>query len=161
MSTAKGSTPWRSAWTAPRIALRAVLAALLLGVAASAMALHPKDFQSPEEEARYRALAHELRCVMCQNQSLADSPAGVADDMRAQVLVLVREGRSDDEVKAWFQARYGDFVLYRPEVTPVTWALWFGPFLLLLVGAAIVVVVVRRQQAQAPAVPPAEDRQEW
>lgn len=151
------STPARRTSTL----LRRVLLVLSLLVAGAALALHPKDFQSPEEETRYRELARELRCVMCQNQSLADSPAGVADDMRTQVLALIREGKSDAEIKEWFHARYGDFILYRPEVTPVTWALWFGPFLLLLVGAAIVVVVVRRQQAQAPAVPPAEDRQEW
>ncbi len=142
-------------------ALRLVLLALALLVGGTAAALHPKDFQSPEEEARYRALAKELRCVMCQNQSLADSPAGVADDMRRQVLTLIREGKSDAEVTAFFQARYGDFILYRPEVKPVTWALWFGPALLLLVGAGVVVSIVRRQKNDAPATPPAEDRQEW
>jgi cytochrome c-type biogenesis protein CcmH len=142
-------------------ALRTTFAVLLLAFAGLALALHPKDFQSPEEEARYRELARELRCVMCQNQSLADSPAGVADDMRKQVLSLIREGKSDAEIKDWFHARYGDFILYRPEVTPVTWALWFGPFVLLLVGAGVIVVVVRRQQGNAPAAPPAEDRQEW
>ncbi|MGL6290610.1 MAG: cytochrome c-type biogenesis protein [Silanimonas sp.] len=141
--------------------LRALLAATLLLFASLAAALHPKDFQSPEEEARYRALAKELRCVMCQNQSLADSPAGVADDMRRQVLTLIREGKTDAEITAFFQARYGDFILYRPEVKPVTWALWFGPLLLLIVGAGVVVTIVRRQQPNAPATPPAEDRQEW
>lgn len=141
-------------------ALRVALAALLLGIASLALALHPKDFQSPEEEARYRALAKELRCVQCQNQSLADSPAGVADDMRRQVLTLIREGRTDAEITGFFQARYGDFILYRPQVTPVTWALWFGPIVLLLVGAGVVVSVVRRQKAGAPAAPPAEDRHE-
>jgi cytochrome c-type biogenesis protein CcmH len=141
--------------------LRSLLAACMLLFAGAAVALHPKDFQGPEEEARYRALAKELRCVMCQNQSLADSPAGVADDMRLQVLTLIREGKSDAEITAFFQARYGDFILYRPEVKPVTWALWFGPALLLLVGAGVVVSVVRRQQASAPSAPPTDDRQEW
>jgi cytochrome c-type biogenesis protein CcmH len=147
----------RRAVRASRVALFG-LSMLLAGVA---VALHPKDFQGPEEEARYRALAKELRCVMCQNQSLADSPAGVADDMRQQVLVLIREGKSDAEITAFFQARYGDFILYRPEVKPVTWALWFGPALLLLVGAGVVVSVVRGQPKNAPEAPPAEDRQEW
>ncbi|WP_461060514.1 cytochrome c-type biogenesis protein [Silanimonas algicola] len=141
--------------------MRRALVVLALLLAGGALALHPKDFQSPEEEARYRSLAKELRCVMCQNQSLADSPAGVADDMRRQVLALIREGRSDAEITAFFKARYGDFILYRPEVTPVTWALWFGPALLLLVGAGVVVSIVRRQKTDAPAAPPAEDRQEW
>lgn len=140
--------------------VRLALAALLLVVAPLALALHPKDFQSPEEEARYQGLARELRCVMCQNQSLHDSPAGVADDMRYQVLALIREGRSDAEIKDWFQARYGDFILYRPEVTPVTWALWFGPILLLAIGAGMVVAVVRRQRVAAAALSPNDDRQE-
>jgi len=138
-----------------------LLAALLLAFAAGAVALHPKDFRDAEEEARYRAIARELRCVMCQNQSLSDSPAGVADDMRQQVLVLIREGKSDAEIKAWFQARYGDFILYRPQVKPVTWALWFGPALLLLAGAGVLVAIVRRQRAAAPAQPPPDDSQEW
>jgi len=146
---------------APRAALRALLAITLLAVAGFALAVLPKDFQSAEEEARYNDLARELRCVMCQNQSLADSPAGVADDLRRQLLVLMREGKTDAEINDWFDARYGDFILYRPAVTPVTWALWFGPFLLLLVGAGVVVTVVRRQQRKTPATPPADDRQEW
>ena len=141
--------------------LRCILAMALLAVASAAAALHPKDFHSPEEEARYRAIAKELRCVMCQNQSLADSPAGVADDMRRQVLALIREGRSDAEITAFFQARYGDFILYRPEVKPVTWALWFGPLALLLVGAGVVVAVVRRQRPEATPPPANDDRQEW
>lgn len=138
-----------------------LLAVLLLAFAAGAYALHPKDFRDAEEEARYRAIARELRCVMCQNQSLSDSPAGVADDMRQQVLVLIREGKSDAEIKTWFQARYGDFILYRPQVKPVTWALWFGPALLLLAGAGVLVAIVRRQRAAAPAQPPPDDSQEW
>lgn len=142
-------------------ALRALLAITLLAVAGVALAVLPKDFQSAEEEARYNDLARELRCVMCQNQSLADSPAGVADDLRRQLLVLMRQGKTDAEINAWFHARYGDFILYRPAVTPVTWALWFGPFVLLLVGAGVVVAVVRRQQGKTPATPPADDRQEW
>ena len=139
---------------------RGVLAIALM-LAGTVAALHPKDFQSPEEEARYRALAKELRCVMCQNQSLADSPAGVADDMRRQVLALIREGRTDAEITGFFQARYGDFILYRPEVKPVTWALWFGPGLLLVIGAGVVTTIVRRQRKDALALPPADDRQEW
>lgn len=141
--------------------LRHVVVALALLLAGTVAALHPKDFQSPEEEARYRAIAKELRCVMCQNQSLADSPAGVADDMRRQVLTLIREGKNDAEITAFFQARYGDFILYRPQVTPVTWALWFGPAVLLLVGAGVVVSIVRRQKATAPTTPPSEERQDW
>lgn len=140
--------------------LRTGFAALLLAFSAWALALHPKDFQSAEAEQRYNALAEELRCVMCQNESLAESPAGVADDMRLQLLALVHEGKSDIEIRDWFVARYGNFVLYRPDLSPLTWALWFGPFVLLLIGAGVLVAVVRRQLPHAPAVPPAIERKE-
>ncbi len=142
-------------------AMRWMLGVALLCMAFAAAALHPKDFQSPEEEARYRHLASELRCVMCQNQSLADSPAGVADDLRQQVLTLIREGRNDAEIKDYFLARYGDFILYRPQVKPVTWALWFGPFVLLLIGAGVVVRVVRSQRSTGAGITPADDRHDW
>ncbi|MCE2945229.1 MAG: cytochrome c-type biogenesis protein CcmH [Lysobacteraceae bacterium] len=141
--------------------LRWALALFLLTLAGAAAALHPKEFRSAEEEARYRELARELRCVMCQNQSLADSPAGVADDLRHQLLAQIREGRSDAEIKDWFVDRYGEFILYRPRVEPTTWLLWFGPFVLLAAGAGVIVAVLRRQRAAAPARPEPEEGQEW
>lgn len=140
--------------------LRRCLTTLLLLLASPLWALHPKDFQNPEEEQRYRALAKELRCVMCQNQSLADSPAGVADDMRQQVLQQVRAGRSDAEIRDWFVARYGEFILYRPRIEPVTWALWFGPFLLLGAGALVIRQVLRRQRPQGDARP-LDNSEDW
>ena len=140
---------------------RGWLALALLLFAGLALALHPKDFQNTAEEQRYRALAKELRCVMCQNQSLADSPAGVADDLRYQLLALIREGKSDAEINDWFVARYGEFILYRPRVEPTTWLLWFGPFALLAGGAVLIVVLFRRQRAAAASAPVFEDRQEW
>jgi cytochrome c-type biogenesis protein CcmH len=142
--------------------MRTWLAALLLcftGVVSAA--IQPLEFHDAEEEARFRALTTELRCVMCQNQSLADSDAQIAHDLRLQVLELMREGRSDEEIKAYLVARYSDFVLYRPPVEPRTWLLWFGPAVVLLAGAVVVTVVVRRRAAAAPALPPAEDEQEW
>jgi cytochrome c-type biogenesis protein CcmH len=142
------------------MSLRRLFAVLVLLAASPLWALHPKDFQSAEEEQRYRALAKELRCVMCQNQSLADSPAGVADDMRQQVLQQIRAGRSDAEIRDWFVARYGDFILYRPKVEPMTWALWFGPFLLLGAGALVIRQVLRRQRPDG-GTPPRDDAQEW
>ena len=98
---------------------------------------------------------------MCQNQSLADSDAPIARDLRAQVLEMMREGRSDDEIEAYLVERYSDFVLYRPPMKPSTWLLWFGPALVLVGGAATVVAIVRRRAAAAPPAPPAEDDQEW
>lgn len=126
--------------------MRLIVLLLGLALAGSALALHPKDFQSREEELRYQSLARELRCVMCQNESLHDSPAGVADVMRYRLLDLIREGKTDAEIQDWFVARYGEFVLYEPRLRPTTWALWFGPLLLLIAGGIAVFVTVRRQQ---------------
>lgn len=141
--------------------MRAWLLTLLLAFVATAAAFEPIEFRDAAEEARFRELSAELRCVMCQNQSLADSNAEIAGDLRAQVLELMREGKTDREIKDYLVARYSDFVLYNPPVRPVTWLLWFGPGLLLLGGAIVLVVVVRRRSGQAPAQPPAEDGQEW
>ncbi len=124
---------------------RAALTALLLLFAALAAALDPFEFRDAEEEARFRALAHELRCVMCQNQSLADSNAQIARDLREQVLELMRQGLSDPEIKTYLVERYSEFVLYRTPVTPATWLLWFGPAVVLLIGAGVVTAIVRRR----------------
>ncbi|HEX5756523.1 MAG TPA: cytochrome c-type biogenesis protein [Arenimonas sp.] len=136
-----------------------MLALLLL--APLAQALEPFDFRDAAEESRYRALAAELRCVMCQNQSLADSDAQIAADLRRQVLALMREGRSDDEIKAYLVERYSEFVLYKPPVRPHTWLLWFGPFVLLLAGGVALILVVRHRAGKTPPLPPREDDQEW
>ena len=141
--------------------MRVVVFAALLACAGLAAAAQPLRFADAAEEARFRALVAELRCVMCQNQSLADSDAPIARDLRAQVLEMMREGRSDDEIEAYLVERYSDFVLYRPPMKPSTWLLWFGPALILLGGAATVVAIGRRRSAAAPALPPREDEQEW
>ena len=119
----------------------------------------PLQFADRSEERRFHALVSELRCVMCQNQSLADSDAQIAHDLRREVLVLMREGRSDREIEQFLVARYGEFVLYRPRVEASTWLLWFGPALLLLVGGIVVARVVRRHAGKDPV--PGDDRQEW
>mgnify|MGYP003146027522 CR=1 FL=1 len=141
--------------------MRAWLLGLLLVLSAGVFAFEPIEFRDAAEEARFRELAAELRCVMCQNQSLADSNAQIAHDLRLQVLDLMREGKSDAEIKDYLVARYSDFVLYDPPVRPATWLLWFGPALLLVGGAIVVVVVVRRRAAQAPANTNPDDGQEW
>ena len=119
----------------------------------------PPVFRDGFEEARFRQLTHELRCVMCQNQSLADSNAQIAHDLRREVLQLMNAGQSDAQIKTYLVSRYGEFVLYRPQVERSTWPLWFGPLLLLVVGMLIVVRVVRRRSASGP--PPTDDGQEW
>jgi len=118
----------------------------------------PLQFRDAREEARFHALVAELRCVMCQNQSLADSNAQIAFDLRHEVLDLMREGRTDGQIKDFLVARYGEFVLYRPRVETRTWLLWLGPGLLLLGGGFFVARIVRRRSA----TPVADDAsQEW
>ncbi len=101
-------------------------------------------------DARLKKLENELRCLVCQNQTLADSNAELAADLRREVRELALAGKSDDEIRAYLVARYGDFVLYDPPVKPVTWMLWFGPFTLLSGGALVWWVVLRRRERRGP-----------
>ena len=126
----------------------------------SAAPARPIEFRSRTEERRFRALTEQLRCVMCQNQSLADSNAMIAQDLRLEVLQLMRDGNSDARIKTFLVERYTDFVLYKPELKPHTWLLWFGPGLLLLGGAIAIIVIVRKQKG-AGATPPRDQEQEW
>jgi len=105
-------------------------------------------FDDPVLNARYIALTREIRCPKCLNESIADSDAPVAADLRREVRRLMGEGASDDEVKDFLSARYGEFVLYRPRVTKATWALWSGPFVFLLVGAFVFWRILRVRRAQ-------------
>ncbi|MEO8346310.1 MAG: cytochrome c-type biogenesis protein [Betaproteobacteria bacterium] len=111
-------------------------------------------------DVRLKNLEEELRCLVCQNQTLADSTAPLAQDLRREVREQAELGKSDAEIKQYLVARYGDFVLYKPPVKPTTWLLWFGPFAFLLGGALIWFVVLRRrgrggQSAdEGPATPP-------
>ncbi|MDP2186783.1 MAG: cytochrome c-type biogenesis protein CcmH [Xanthomonadales bacterium] len=133
-------------------------AVILLLFAGAAAAVDPMPFSDAAEEARFRELAAELRCVMCQNQSLADSSAPIAKDLRREVFDLMREGKSDEEIKAFLVERYTDFVLYKPPLNDRTWWLWFMPVLILLAGATTVVVIVRRRaKANTASKPEPED----
>ena len=142
--------------------MKAILAGLWLALlfATHAFAIDPLPFENAAEEARFRALAAELRCVMCQNQSLADSSAMIAQDLRRDVFELMREGRSDEEIKHFLTDRYGEFVLYKPPMHGRTFLLWFGPLLVLLGGAVAVFVIVRKRAASAPPTPPASG-EDW
>jgi cytochrome c-type biogenesis protein CcmH len=104
----------------------------------------------PALDARLKALENELRCLVCQNQTLAESNAPLAEDLRKEVRELAVAGKSDDDIRAYLVARYGDFVLYKPPVKATTYALWFGPFVLLAAGIAVWVTVLRRR-ARMPA----------
>ena|SRR5205814_4552585 len=99
----------------------------------------------PALEARMLRIASELRCLVCQNQTIADSHADLAVDLREQLRVMLRRGDSDAQILAYMTDRYGDFVLYRPPVKATTWLLWFGPGLLLVGGLAILFFVLRRR----------------
>jgi cytochrome c-type biogenesis protein CcmH len=101
---------------------------------------------NPHVEARLKALAGELRCLVCQNQTLADSNASLAEDLRREVRDMIAKNMSDQEIIDFLVARYGDFVLYRPPLKATTAVLWVGPFLLMLVGAASLVMALRRRQ---------------
>lgn len=114
--------------------------------------------EDPALEARLQALAKELRCLVCQNESLADSNADLARDLRREIREMMRQGRSDREVVEFLVARYGDFVLYRPPVKSTTLALWAGPFVLLTIGLGVLAVVVRRRPAHEPPLSEEEAR---
>ena len=119
----------------------------------------PLHFNTPAEEARFHDLTLQLRCVMCQNQSLADSHALIALQLRREVLDLMRQGRSDDEIKAFLVQRYGEFVLYKPRLEERTWLLWAGPIVILLFGAGVLTVSMRRRRSASYVSD--IDEQEW
>ena len=104
-------------------------------------------------DARLKKLETELRCLVCQNQTLADSNADLAEDLRREVRELAVSGKSDDEIRGYLVARYGDFVLYNPPVKPTTWLLWFGPFALAIGGAGLWWVILRRRATMATSTP--------
>jgi cytochrome c-type biogenesis protein CcmH len=103
---------------------------------------------NPTVEARLVDISQELRCMVCQNESLASSHAELAEDLRREVRDLIVQGKTDPEIKTFLVDRYGDFVLYRPEVKPLTWVLWFGPFFLFLLAAFVMAAYLRQRKKQ-------------
>ncbi|MEX0838871.1 MAG: cytochrome c-type biogenesis protein [Parvibaculum sp.] len=132
--------------------MRAAVAALLLLLAFAApgfAALDPAEMlDDPVEEARARAISKELRCLVCQNQSIDDSDAALARDLRAVVRDRIRAGDTDAEVFEFIVARYGQFVLMTPPFTPATWLLWLAPGLVLVIGGGIALLVLRRARGR-------------
>ncbi len=122
------------------------LALLLACAAMRALAVDTTQLNDPALQARYRALTHELRCMQCQNQSIADSPVGLAGDLRRQVRELLEQGKSDAEVRQYMVDRYGPFILFRPEFNARTAWLWLAPFALLLIGAVVAVRIIRQRR---------------
>ncbi|MGJ4801832.1 cytochrome c-type biogenesis protein [Luteimonas sp. SDU82] len=138
--------------------LAALLAVPGLVAAQAVRDAKPLEFRDADEARRFHALVAELRCVMCQNQSLADSNAQIAHDLRREVFDLMRSGRSDEEIRVFLVERYGEFVLYRPRFAGHTALLWLAPGVLLLAGAVVVVRIVRARGSRPL---PAEEEQEW
>jgi cytochrome c-type biogenesis protein CcmH len=118
-----------------------LLAALLAGVAAGKEASPLASDEAVEQ--RMVAISEELRCLVCQNESLAGSRADLAQDLRQQIRELIKAGKSDQEIMDFMVGRYGDFVRYRPPLKPVTWLLWLGPFLLLAIAFALLITYLR------------------
>ncbi|MFT4257512.1 MAG: cytochrome c-type biogenesis protein CcmH [Pseudoxanthomonas sp.] len=142
----------------PALVLLLLLALPAISFAQSGNPALPQ-FRDAAEETRFHQLTGELRCVMCQNQSLADSDAQIAHDLRREVLELMHQGRTDRQIKDFLVERYGEFVLYEPPMDKHTWLLWFGPFALVLLGAGIMLRVLRRQPRSNDV--PTDDTQEW
>ena len=107
--------------------------------------------EDPVVEKRLIHISEELRCLVCQNESLASSRAELANDLREEVRKLIRQDKSDSQIKDYLVARYGDFVLYKPEVKPLTWVLWFGPFMLLAMGVIGMALYLRQRQSEQSA----------
>lgn len=128
--------------------IRAVLIAALFTVAVPAAAIDTEaDFDNPAMQARYERLIGELRCLVCQNNSIADSNATLASDLRREVHAMLVAGKSDEDILKFMTDRYGDFVLYKPPMAPRTWLLWFAPVLLLGIGGIVAWrIVARRSQ---------------
>ena len=129
----------------------ACLAATLVFFAFSALAQEPLVFDDPEQETRYKELTGELRCVVCQNQNLADSDAPLAQDLRKEIYNMMQAGQSNEQIKTFLVDRYGDFVLYRPAMEGNTLALWLMPGVLLGVGAIAVFFTVRNRKKKLAA----------
>jgi cytochrome c-type biogenesis protein CcmH len=134
-----------------------LLLLLILGAAPVLRALDTTQLADPALQARYVTLTHELRCMQCQNEAIADSPVDLAADLRNQVRDQLLAGKSDDEIRAWMSARYGEFILFRPRFAPRTAWLWLAPFALLVLGALISWRIVRQRVALLSTDPDSPD----
>ncbi len=111
----------------------------------------------PVIEQRLIVISEEMRCLVCQNESLAGSRSELANDLRREIRTLIQEGKTDEQIRTFMVDRYGDFVLYRPPVKPITWLLWIGPFIILLVGIAGLLIYLRRRNHIVPSTTLSEE----
>jgi cytochrome c-type biogenesis protein CcmH len=133
-----------------------LLIVLLSAVAVLAQEARPAS-DDPVLEQRVMALSQELRCLVCQNETLADSRADLANDLRNQIREQMKAGKTDKDIVAFLTDRYGDFILYRPPVRPVTYLLWFGPFILMIGGLAFLFRHLKARRGLISDVPLSED----
>jgi cytochrome c-type biogenesis protein CcmH len=134
--------------------LSLALIACLIAVGGRALAIDTEAaFDDPALQHRYESLNRELRCLVCQNQTIADSNATLAHDLRREVRDMIAAGKTDDEIREFMIERYGDFVLYRPRMTAQTFLLWAAPALLLLVGGLMLFRVIRRRAQESEIEP--------
>ena len=124
-----------------------IFSMLIVNVNGQTFLVDEKTFTDDTNQLRYDTLMEELRCLVCQNQSLADSGAGLAQDLRKKVVAMIEDGSDDQEIKDYMVQRYGEFILYRPRLNYSTVMLWFGPFILLVVAIGIIVRIIRSSQS--------------
>lgn len=126
------------------ILLGLVLSLLLVGNTQARVAVY--EFETPEQEADYNDLIQEMRCLVCQNQNIADSNAELAQDMKRKTHEMVVQGKSKKEITDYMTERYGDFVMYRPPMTGATLMLWVGPFIILFIGLFVLLRIIRSKR---------------
>jgi len=125
------------------------LALLFFSLSATAAPIETYKFDSPETEKIFHKLSEELRCLVCQNQNIAESNADLAKDLRLEIYTMLSAGKTEDEIVGFMVKRYGDYVLYRPPFKPMTWLLWFGPAIAFVIGLTFVVRFMKSQKMNA------------
>ena len=130
---------------------------LLLLISFAAHAIGPLPFRNNAERLRFQSLTSQLRCLVCQNESLASSNAKLAQDLRALVFKMMQAGKTNQQIKQYLVNRYSDYVLYDPPLKPSNYALWFGPFIFLILGGVGVLLYLRKRTSSAAAAPTTGD----
>ena len=128
--------------------MRVLMIAITLFISVNILeaAVEVKQFKNQQQEQRYKNLINELRCLVCQNQNLAGSDAGLAQDLRKQVYKMINAGQSDEEILDFMVTRYGDFILYRPPFKATTFFLWIGPFIILAIGLFVLIRFIMQRK---------------
>lgn len=129
--------------------VRRLLVLLCLFSSIAYAAVDTFEFETDEQQKRFRHLSNEFRCPMCQNTSLTGSSGGVAEDLRREIYYMIVDGKTDEQINQFMDERYGDFIFYRPRFNWKTWLLWLGPLVFLAIGAWVVTGIVRRAKPSA------------